>query len=135
MEYVGLASSILTFIDVAAKIVRGTYEIHSSVSGATQGNIHIAAVAEDLQKVSQGLYTLPEAKNDAELVAVAKDCVALSRDLLRELDGLEKKHGGVWQSFAKACAVLRKQKGVVAMENRLDKYRQQIQLRLSFLLL
>lgn len=135
MEAVGLASSILTFIDIATKIVRGTYQIHSSVSGSTQENVHIAAVVGDLEKAARALDTNSEIKCDPELMRTLKDCQGLSHELLEELDKLKKKHGGVWESFAKAWVVLIKQKNVTSMMNRLDKYRQQIQFRMISLLL
>ncbi|KAK1770255.1 hypothetical protein QBC33DRAFT_487373 [Phialemonium atrogriseum] len=134
MEAVGFASSILTFIDIATKIVRGAYEVHNSVCGATQENVHITAIVNDLEKAARSLDIIPEAKNDHELVKVSKDCQGLSRELLEELDKLKNKHGGVWGSLAAAWAVLRKQKNVISMENRLDKYRRQVQLRLLILL-
>ena len=52
MEAVGLASGIITFIDISYKIVRGSYEIYTSATGATTDNVHVGTVAEDLERAN-----------------------------------------------------------------------------------
>jgi hypothetical protein len=134
MEAIGLASGIITFIDVSYKIVRGTYEIYSSATGATEENIHIAAVAEDLKSATEVLQDDPEGVDDHELLELSKKCCALSQDLSELLRKLQADDKSRLQSFKVAWRSVRKQKDVSSIEKRLDTYRQQIILRLNLLL-
>jgi len=51
----GLASNILTFIDVAGKILAGTYEVYQSATGRTDENAHVDSVIENLHDITAGL--------------------------------------------------------------------------------
>ncbi|KAI3394054.1 hypothetical protein diail_3273 [Diaporthe ilicicola] len=134
MEAVGLASSIITFIDVAIKIVRGAHEVYTSADGATRGNDHTGVVIRDLQRVTADLRSHPQSSNDQELVILSNKCHKLSDELLQLLHDFLPKTPGKWQSFVAACRTLRKQKEVAAIEASLDRYRQQISQRLLWLL-
>lgn len=134
MEAVGLASSIITFIDVAYKVVRGAYEIHDSAAGATEENVHIAVVIDDLERTTAELNADPRMIADPELISLAQRCQGISADLVGRLKGLQSKSKNPLQSVAAAVRILRKQKDINAIEKRLDKYRQQIILRLILLL-
>jgi len=135
MDPVGLAASVLTFIDFATKLIRGTLEIYKSASGATEENVHITTITKDLEESTINLCTIPDAKNDPELIKISNDCQILASQLLEELNNLRERHGNAWRSFTAACAILRKQKSILSMEARLNDYRQQVQLRLTVLLL
>jgi hypothetical protein len=136
LEAIGVASSILAFIDLGYKIVHGTYETYKSATGATKENIHVAAVITDLETVSDGLVGTAALSrtNDAELVVLARKCRALSQDLLGLLQKLVVKDKNLMQSFKATWRVMRNQKEVNSIEKRLEQYRQQITLRLIMLL-
>ena len=42
---VGLASAILTFVELSAKLTRGTFEVYKSATGSSEGNLHFKNVA------------------------------------------------------------------------------------------
>ncbi|KAK1846640.1 hypothetical protein CCHR01_10740 [Colletotrichum chrysophilum] len=133
MEAAGLASSILTFIDISFKIVKGAHELYKSASGSTSENNHIANVVLDLEKAS-GYLSIPQSGNkDTGLQSLVAQCQSLSRDLLELLDKLQVKDKTLFKSFAAAFANARKQKDIASIEHRLDQYKQQILLRLSLL--
>ncbi|RYP03939.1 hypothetical protein DL764_004773 [Monosporascus ibericus] len=134
MEAVGLASGILTFLDVSYKILKGTYEIHSAISGATLENTHASIVARDLEEVADGLKGDPTKIKDPKLIEISTKCHSLSQDLLKLLGKLQAKDGSRRQSFKAAWAVMRKQSDVKKIEERLDHYRSEIGLRLLFLI-
>ncbi|KAI8268267.1 hypothetical protein K4K58_005718 [Colletotrichum sp. SAR11_239] len=133
MEAAGLASSILTFIDISFKIVKGAHELYKSASGSTSENNHIANVALDLEKASAYLSIAQSGDNDPGLQSLLAQCQSLSRELLGLLDKLRVKDKTLFKSFAAAFANARKQKDIASIEHRLDHYRQQILLRLSLL--
>ncbi|RYP51952.1 hypothetical protein DL768_002828 [Monosporascus sp. mg162] len=134
MEAVGLASGILTFLDISHKIIKGTYEIRNAVSGATLENTHVSIVARDLEGVADGLKGDPQKINDPKLIEISTKCHSLSQDLLKLLGKLQTKDGSRRQSFKAAWAVMRKQSDVKKLEERLDHYRSEIGLRLLFLI-
>lgn len=136
MDAVGLASSILSFIEVAHKIVSGSYEIYKSSTGLTKDHDHTARVLHDLGRVAHDLQRPPgKGPNDEQLLELAGGCLELSEDLKRLLDQFLPKGPGPWQAFKAACRSLGNQKEAAAMEIRLDRYRQQISQRLILLLL
>lgn len=135
MDAVGLASSIISFIDLASKIVRGSYEVYKSSTGSTAENDHTARVVGDLRRVAGTLKQNTEATGDEELAALSRSCYDLSGELIDLLQRFLPKGPGRWQAFTAACLVFRKQKDVKVLEERLDRYRQQISQRLILLLL
>ncbi|KAK1711695.1 hypothetical protein BDP67DRAFT_438301 [Colletotrichum lupini] len=130
MEAAGLASSILTFIDICYKVAKRTYEIYESATGATAENIHVGNVIIDLEKAAAELSPVSRG-HDAELAKLSEQCRTLSDDLLKLLAGLERREKRLFQSFKAAIAGARKQKEVASIEKRLDQYRQQIILHLT----
>lgn len=134
MDAVGLASSIISFIGVAHKLIRGAYEIYHS-SALTEEHDHTARVVKDLRQISAKLKVHDGELYDQELVQLAEACYDLSENLTQILQRFLPKGPGRWPAFIAACGALRKQKEVVELEVRLDRYRQQISQRLIFLLL
>lgn len=135
MEAIGLASSIITFIDVAYKIVQGAHEVYISQDGAIKSNDHTGVVVSDLQRVTADLRANQLSSADHELITLSNKCHDLSGELLQLLHKFLPKTPGKWQSFVAACRILRKQKEAASMEASLDRYRQQIAERLLWLLL
>ncbi|TDZ33399.1 hypothetical protein C8035_v010887 [Colletotrichum spinosum] len=134
MEAAGLASSILTFIDVSYKVVKGAHEIYSSATGATAENTHALNVVSDLQDTAGNLSIRRPGSNDLQLENLSKQCQGLSEELLGLLAKLQAKDKKLLKSFAVALRGARKQKDVASIEKRLDQYRQQILLRLTLLI-
>jgi hypothetical protein len=134
---VGLAASLVTFIDFSWGLVLGSYRVHNSTTGTTAENAHISTVISDLQEVTEGLYCDFKAgsKHEKALYKLSKDCLNLSRDLLKILEKLRVKEGdSKWQSLKTTWASMRKEKAVASVEKRLGDYRMQIVLRLNLML-
>ncbi|KAF6803622.1 hypothetical protein CSOJ01_10753, partial [Colletotrichum sojae] len=132
MEAAGLASSILTFIEVSYKITKGAHEIYTSVSGNTEEHAHVINVISDLERASSRLAA--PGRVDAEIASLSDKCRALSQELLDLLQKLQVKDKNVLRSFSVAFASARKQKEIASIEKRLDQYRQQILPRLTVLI-
>jgi uncharacterized protein (DUF342 family) len=134
---IGLASSLITFVDFATKIVAGTYEVYNSVTGTTIGNAHIDTVIGDLKGVAAELeIDLPGiSKHERALKDLASNCQKDGNELLRLLDTI-KVDGkrSTWKSFKTTLISIRKQKEIVGLQKRLSDYRSQILLRLSLIL-
>jgi hypothetical protein len=134
---VGFAASILQFIDFSWGVITGTYEVYKSATGTTLENAHINTVVNDLERVTDGLISDFEVKtkNEKELCKLADKCHDLSQDLskiLKKLQVLEK--NSKWRSLRVKIASMRKEKEIASIEDRLDRYRSQILVRLNFML-
>ncbi|CAI4214484.1 unnamed protein product [Parascedosporium putredinis] len=87
---IGVASGIITFLNVACKIVDVASELYTSNSGATKENERISQVITDLKDVSLGLTanTPVSGRHEAALQELGRDCAALSAELLSILENL-----------------------------------------------
>jgi hypothetical protein len=134
---IGLASNILTFVDIATKVVTGTHEVYTSATGATSENAQIETITSDLRDAADDLNVevSGKGKHERALKDLAAKCEKLSEELLEILGGL-----GVsgTQSKRKSLMVviksMRKEGKIAGMEKRLVEYRSQILLRLTMLL-
>jgi hypothetical protein len=134
---VGFAASILQFIEFSWGVIAGSYEVYKSTTGTTPENAHISTIIDDLEKVTDGLPSdvSGKTKHEKELCKLADKCHDLSQDLskiLKRLQTTEK--NSKWQSLKVKVASMRKEKEISSIENRLDKYRSQILIRLNFML-
>ena len=134
---VGFAASILQFIEFSWGVITGTYEVYKSTTGTTHENAHISTVVNDLERATDGLISDVEGKtkNEKELCNLADKCHELSQDLskiLKKLQASEK--NSKWLSLKVKVASMRKEKEIASIEDRLDRYRSQILVRLNFML-
>jgi len=132
-----LASSILTFIDFANKIITGTSEVYQSVSGATAENAHIDIIVKDLNEITDDLSTsLPgRTNNEKALKDLASKCELVSGRLQALLDGLKVSGDHTtWKSLKAKIKSMRKEKEILSMEKQLGDYRAQILTRLTLML-
>ena len=134
---IGLASSLLTFVELASKIVTGTYEVYKSAAGSTIENAHIDTIISDLKEVAADLGTdVPgKSKNERALKDLASKCDKVANDLLQLLNRI-KSHGShsTRKSLKATLISMRKQKEITGLEKRLDDYRSQILTRLTLML-
>src|SRR3569833_1313543 len=136
---IGLASSILTFVDFATKLVSGTYEAYKT--GTIGKTSDAQTVLQDLRRVSEELHhgTFDGAQSHhKELLKLADDCLKLSNELETLLDKLirsAKDKNALWSSIRVSWLSIWKQKEVQGLERKLEKHRSQIILRLNQLIL
>lgn len=137
MDVAGLVSSIITFVDFSWTIVRGTYDIHSSTTGATEENVHIGNVLQDLQAITEKMRIEIPGQNGHEkaLLDLEYQCRGLSSDLAAILQKLTAKRRSGLQSLNIMLRSLIKEKEVREIEKRLGEYREQMILRLNLILL
>lgn len=132
---VGFAASILMFIDFGYKIVTGTLEVFKA--GTTSENAHVSVVINDFRAVVKPLSRQPPGESDHEkaLKALAVECQELSRELVSLLERLKTApDSSKWKSVKVVLHSMRKKGEVADLEDKLDKYRSQILLRLALIL-
>jgi hypothetical protein len=147
---VGFAASILTFIDFGYEIVTGTLEI--AKSGSTSENIHVSVIIGDLHEVvkflspppnnppSTALGNLPGKSSalsghETALKGLAEKCQELSKELVTLLENLSIAPGSsLWKSARVALRNMRKKGKVTDLEDKLDKYRSEMLIRIVLML-
>ncbi|KAK7697605.1 hypothetical protein SLS64_013344 [Diaporthe eres] len=137
MDIAGLVSSIITFVDFSWTIVRGAYDVHNSTSGATEENVHIGHVLQDLRDVTEKMRIEIRGRDDHEkaLLELEHQCRALSGDLADILQKLTTKRRCGLQSLNILLRSLVKEQEVREIEKRLGEYRGQMILRLNLMLI
>ncbi|KAJ4302647.1 hypothetical protein N0V90_001536 [Kalmusia sp. IMI 367209] len=134
---INLASSLITFVDFATKIITGTYEVYSSTTGSTVENAHIDSVIGDLSEVAADLeIDVPgKSKHERALKELASKCGKVANDLLLLLNRIKSDGShSTWKSLKVTFISMRKQKEITGLEKRLNDYRSQILTRLTLML-
>lgn len=135
---IGLASSILTFVDFSWKLVQGTLEIYHSPDGTSDENARLEHVIADLDLMAESLQTNVSVRTKAErnIKDLAEDCREDSQALLGLLSEMKVpgKRRTLWRSLqAKWASILKKDKAT-ELKNRLRDTREEIMLNLTQLL-
>lgn len=135
---IGLASSILTFIDIGYKVVTGTLE--TAQTGRAPHTEHIDAVAHDLDSALAN-FKHPVSPNPSQpekaLVEISIRCQALLKELLGLLEGFKveaAKPGVSWDAFKVAIRRVRKNSKVQQLQMSLIEYRAEILVHLVTIL-
>jgi hypothetical protein len=134
---IGVASSVISFVNLAGELISGASEVYRSASGNTDENAHIETVISDLRGVTHKLDVdhVAGVAVPRSLRRLVNQCGELGDELLRllmrlRLDGNENK---MWGSIVVAWRSMLKAHDVESMQKRLGEYRSEIQLELSFL--
>jgi hypothetical protein len=134
---VGFTACVITFVDFTSKLLKGIYEVHQSLDGATEENAHLSAVIEDLQSVTGPMQANihPTSNNERELVNLAGKCTDISKEILKTLNVIKASRGNPrWESIKGGWrATLRKGK-IASLEKQISDYRSEIILRLNIML-
>lgn len=135
---VGVASSVLAFLDFSIKVVNGAVEIYRSIDGTTSENFHLEKVARDMKSRTESMkqHTAARTVEEKSIVDLAEKCYDVSERMLGLLketkvkDGKRSKLG----SLQAAILVRRKKKDVAELQSQIREYREQILLNLQFVL-
>lgn len=138
---VGLAGNIVQFIDFAYNLLNATTAVHHSCAGASPRARDIESITKELQewcakiasrRNSQG-QLLPSHDNKS-LVTLVAGCEDAAIELISALQDLKaKKVSSRWSCFRAALAATWKAGQINDMEKKLEIYRQQIIMELSFM--
>jgi len=134
---VGFAASILTFVDFSWSLVKGSHEIYRSMTGASTDHAQISTVLDNLEGVTNALQfeVKPTSPHRIALKELAKGCAAVSQELSSILEDLKRKEGNkVWRSLEAQWKVMRKEKTVASIEQRLGSFRLDLLLRLNLII-
>jgi len=128
---VGLASSVVQFVDFATKIISKGYQYQRSVDGVLDENVELQAIADCLDQLSKGLVTSKEktspssrrkknSKENEALKAIAMECQKIANDLSTAVDRLKMSGKRTkWKSFRQALKSQWKKEEIEATLRRL----------------
>lgn len=96
----GTASSIITLLELAWKLLAETHSVYKSAVGQSDDNLFLSAIAEDVTRLNDNIVASSTCSNEL------RDLVDMSRkvgeELLGALHELQAKDGTVWKSFTVA---------------------------------
>lgn len=109
---IGLAGSIVEFVDCGIRWISTTAELYTSTAGALEENIEAEKVAEDLRVIFQGTQAGTRYAGDQRLQDLLLVCSKLADDLKILLTSLkmnnQKNHK--LESFRKSFKVMRQKR-------------------------
>lgn len=130
---IGLASSILTFIDVGVKVLQKANEIRNSQDNITKENRSRKTISDELKfaaarvKPLDDLQVTPEQES---LRRVARECQVLSTKMLGILESIKPRKSHFISSLVGAAKVIRKQDDLEALDKELRDCRGRLTLSL-----
>lgn len=131
---IGLASSIITFIEFSWELVAGTWEIYRSPDGSLNRNARLEDVIEDLKSLTKPLQAEVPANTGAEakIARLARYCQEDSQTLLNLLCDLQSdvKRRTIWSSLNAKWKSILKKKEVSELVSQLQENRAEIQLHI-----
>ncbi|KAM0549877.1 hypothetical protein ACHAPJ_009124 [Fusarium lateritium] len=135
MEGLSVAASIIQAIDVSSRLISDGIIIYKSQDGQTVEHRELeeitTSMAKDVQQLAKGLdktnrmRDLPDLKKKQE--NIGRQCQSIANELLETLRGL--KYEGPkspWKSIRQALASAWNDEKIKGLEQRLDRYRQQM---------
>ena len=132
---VGLAGSIIQFVDFASRLVRHSTEIARSGNGTLVEYADIERASNDLVLLNARLHDKDGAVGaevDEDLCKICESCDRIAKDLLSSLNkvkGKGTKHR--WQSISVALRSSLAKSEIKDLEQRLSQLRHQLNLRLT----
>lgn len=133
---IGLASSIVAFVDFSAKLVKGSIEIYQASDGTLTENRNSQAVAGAMERFAARLVIQQSSQlfgDEKELVDLAKNCHIVCLELLDLLGRIKPKDlSSKRQSLWAALKNRFREDDRKDLESRLETYRRQLELHMSF---
>ena len=136
----GVASSIITFVDFGAKLLSGGSEIYRGADGATGDNLHLGILTKDLNNLAFDLEldlapNRPLKKDEQALLNLASLCKDLADEFLTTLERLRVKGRNTkWKSFTLAVKSIGKDSDIRVYKSRLEGFRAELTVRLVAIL-
>jgi hypothetical protein len=135
---IGLAGNLVQFVDFGFKLSRDFKDLYQSAEGGKAKHLELEDVTIDLESLCQKLQesTSPAPQDDEELRDLARGCAKLARELLAMLEKVKvnKERNPKLATFKQALKNIWKDKDISDLEQRLGRYREQLNQRLIYIL-
>lgn len=133
---IGLASSIVQFVQFGTKLVSEGLELYQSNDGALARNSELEAIVKDINERSKILINTPQlSEDDVAMQKLAESSRKIADELLKKLSSLRtpESHKRL-QSSRKTLAAAWKKDKIADLERRLCRLQTQINERLVFMM-
>jgi hypothetical protein len=139
LSALSVAASVIQFLDFGCKIVGTSLDIHKSKGGATEHNLETAAIAADLQSLSNKLKDASDINSDGwsesekkmqDMAIRCHETAKLLCSTLRKLQKNEKSRFKSWDTLRVAIKSVHKRGEIEALQRRLDSMRSQLTIHL-----
>lgn len=134
---IGLASSIVQFVDFSTKLIHGAREIYDSASSDTLENRSLEAVVGEMKRLSSKLLSpgkTHQTEEEKALRRLAAECNILSNQILHLLQKIKPKDANSMRQSTWAALKNKWHEGEkLELEKRLENCRSQLELQLNFL--
>ncbi|KAJ4264312.1 hypothetical protein NW762_005508 [Fusarium torreyae] len=134
---IGLASSIITFIDFGTELITGAIEIYRAPDGSSAADARLQDILNDLGDLVEELEKTFHAATKAEknIKSLAQECGEDTRELKDILRGLKMAGRRTpWKSVKAKWMNMRAESRVEELKERLNEYRTDILLNLTLVL-
>jgi hypothetical protein len=130
----GLASSIVQFVDFGCKVVSKSHELYRSAAGASIENIEYESIIHDLTNLNARLTLEPSARSNRDLKSnnqalgdLCSGCNDIAAELLAVLEQakVQGKHRR-WKTLAQVLRSTWSDAKISEISARLDRYRQEL---------
>lgn len=133
----GVAATIVQFIDFSGRILSEGYRLHRSKRVSPSKNEELECIALDLHKLHDELqcqenktYQAPT-PNDIQLQRLAEQCRDVCLELLEALEKMKTVDpAGKWRSFRIALKTVWGESNIKSLQVRLDEARQELIVRI-----
>lgn len=129
---IALAGNILQFIEFTSKVVSKSVDVYHSASGASQENIVLQTITEELRRLSDSIAVehVGASEDDQALVTLAGLCRAQAVKLMTVLQGLNVRADGKqsrkWESVYQALKSEWKKDEIEEFQKTLARFQTQI---------
>ncbi len=138
LSALALCGNLFQFLEAAGKIIAEGRQIYHSTSGTTANNRHALDVYDDFRAVAEGLacrFPGPTTPDDRTVRSLASRAQAISGRLMQHL----KSHGArsprsFWHSLGAVWRSVRDRQYLELAEKQLDQIRQELILRLLYMM-
>jgi hypothetical protein len=128
---VGLVGTVVQFVDFSIKVVSKSTELYRSGTDALAENADIETTAQDLLKLNTRLKQ-SVAVGDTDLQTLCKSCCDVGDELIAALSKVKVDgKGRKWQSLRKALRSIWSKEEILQLKNRLESFRDELNLRIT----
>lgn len=132
-----LASAVCQFIDFSGTLFSKSRNIYKSTTGYDDDTDSLLGITQDLrsltEKLEPGVDPSSLTSEEADLVNLSDKCRRIANELLLVLEDLQNSKTSRWSSFRAALRSTWAQDRIDDMARKLESYRSQLILRLTFM--
>ena len=135
---IGLAGSIVQFVDFVSTLFSKTNELRQSLDGNDRDSLDLKTTAEILGRLSEGLDTTFEtqSQDETDILLLADGCKEVVDELLGVLEKLRHQpNNNRWRNFRQALRYMWAKEKLEIMSKRVDHFRNQLGLSIQKLIL